>query len=142
MRYIKLQESEVETLEEAVRNHPNCFFRNRCQCLLSSHRGVAVKHLAITFNTRTRTIYTWFNRWATMGIIGLMNLAGQGRKPLLDAKNQEEVKKALAQVKDNSINLKRAAQELSSELGRPISKGMLQRLLKKRNIAGAASENG
>lgn len=142
MRYIKLQDTEVETLEEAVRNHTNRFFRNRCQCLLSSHRGVPVKHLALGYNTRTRTIYTWFDRWDSMGLVGLMNLPGQGRKPTLDPENQVEVGKALAQVKANSIRLATAAEHLSAELGRPISKGMLKQLLKKRSTAGGASGNG
>ena len=132
MRYIKLEENEVETLEEAVRNHPNRFFRNRSQCLLSSHRGVAIKQLALIYNTRTRTIYNWFDRWQAMGIVGLMNLPGQGRKPTLDVENQEQVNKALALVKENSIKIATAAERLTEELKRPVSKGMLKRLLKKK----------
>jgi transposase len=132
MRNIHLQDTEVETLEEAVRNHSNSFFRNRCQCVLASHRGVPVKHLAATHNTRTRTIYTWFDRWETMGLIGLTNLPGQGRKPVLDAENQAEVQRALALVKENSVKIDKAAERLSTELGRPVSKGMLKRLLKKK----------
>jgi transposase len=136
MRYIKLQDNEIETLEEAVRNHPNRFLRNRSQCLLSSHRGVPVKHLALTYHVRTRTIYYWFDRWRTMGLVGLMNLPGQGRKPTLDVEDQELVKKALAQVKENSLKLSAAAEQLSVELGRKVTKGILKRLVKKKDIAG------
>ena len=132
MRYIKLQDTEIETLEEALRHHPNRFFRNRCQCLLSSHRGVAVKHLARTFNTRTRTLYTWFDRWEAMGIVGLSNLPGQGRKAALNAEDQGEVKNALDQVRQNSIKLPTAAGRLSEDLGRRVTKGMLKRLIKKK----------
>lgn len=138
MRYIKLQDNELETLEEAVRHHPNRFFRNRSQCLLSSHRGVLVVHLARTYNVRTRTIYYWFDRWEKMGLAGLMNLPGQGRKPTLDVEDQESVKKALAQVKGNPLKLSAAAEQLSVELGRKVTKGMLRRLVKKKGTAGDA----
>ena len=138
MRYVKLQEFEIETLEEAVRHHPNRFFRNRSQCLLSSHRGVPVKHLAQIYNVRTLTIYYWFDRWETMGLVGLRNMPGQGRKPTLDVEDQEAVKKALAQVKENPLKLSRAAEELSVELGRKVSKGMLKRLVKKKDRVGGA----
>lgn len=137
MRYTKLQDLEIETLEEAVRNHSNRFFRNRCQCLLSSHRGLPVKHLALIYQVRTRTIYYWFDRWETMGIVGLMNLSGQGRSPILDAEDSDLIKKALAQVKNNPIKLAKAAEGLSAELGRKVTKGMLRRLVKKKVIAGA-----
>lgn len=138
MRYVKLQDTEMETLEEAVRHHPNRFFRNRSQCLLSSHRGVPVKHLARTYNVRTLTIYSWFDRWETAGIVGLRNLPGQGRKPTLDVEDQDSVKKALAQVKANPLKLSTAAEELSGELGRKVTKGMLKRLIKKKGTVGDA----
>jgi len=142
MRYTKLQESEIETLEEAVRKHSNRFFRNRCQCLLSSHRGVPVKHLTLSYNVRTRTIYHWFDRWERMGIVGLMNLPGQGRKPTLDVEDYDLVKKALAQVKDNSVKLSKAAEGLSAELGRKVTKGMLKQLIKKKGTVGGVLGNG
>lgn len=72
-----------------------------------------------------------------MGIVGLMNLPGQGRRPTLDAEDSDLVKKVLAQVKNNPIKLAKAAEDLSTELGRKVTKGMLRRLVKKKVIAGA-----
>jgi len=77
-----------------------------------------------------------------MGIVGLMNLPGQGRKPTLDVEDYDLVKKALAQVKDNSVKLSKAAEGLSAELGRKVTKGMLKQLIKKKGTVGGVLGNG
>jgi hypothetical protein len=63
MRYQFLPTDEELTLREAVNNHDNPFFRNRCQSFLMSYQQIQVKAIAKTFNVRTRTIYTWFDNY-------------------------------------------------------------------------------
>lgn len=99
-RFIKLTETERITLENGYQNHSRHNFRQRCQALLLSDNGLSCKEIAHFFNTRTRTIYTWMNRWESMGIVGLMILPGRGRKPLLDATNIDLIN----QVKKKSVN--------------------------------------
>ena len=83
MRYIKLLETERKTLEEGYKNHAKYHFRIRCHALILSDEGIQVKEIAKIYKTRTRTIYTWFDRWIKMGLAGLMILPGRGLKPKL-----------------------------------------------------------
>ncbi|MGB0839572.1 MAG: helix-turn-helix domain-containing protein [Chitinophagales bacterium] len=82
-RYINLTKTERITLSEGYKNHSNRHFRQRCQALLLSDSGHSCKDLSAFFSVRSRTIYTWMNRWEQKGVVGLMNRKGQGRPPLL-----------------------------------------------------------
>lgn len=84
MRSIKLTSLERTTLENGYRNHPKHHFRQRCQALLLSDKGWSCKEIANLFDIRTRTLYTWMDRWEHMGLVGLMILPGRGLKPLLN----------------------------------------------------------
>lgn len=80
MRYLTLGSWERKTLEEGYCHHPKHHFRQRCHALLLSDEGQTVPQIAKLFKTRTRTIYTWMNRWQNTGIVGLMILPGRGLK--------------------------------------------------------------
>ena len=75
---------ELVTLQEAQKNSPKAHFRNRCYAIELSGRGKSVRYIADLFNTRTDTVYTWINRWESMGIVGLMILSGRGLKAKLN----------------------------------------------------------
>lgn len=91
MRYIILTPEEEQTLEQGLKNHSKHHFRQRCQALLLSARGIQVKEIAFLHSNRTRTIYTWMDRWHKMGISGLSILPGRGLKPLLSEESEELV---------------------------------------------------
>ncbi len=102
-----LTPEEEQTLEQGIKNHSKHHFRQRCQALLLSARGMQVKEIAFLNSNRTRTIYTWMERWNKMGIAGLAILPGRGLKPLLSEQSEELVgliKKALESAR--SLNLK------------------------------------
>lgn len=84
MRTIQLTKFERETLENCFKNHPKAHVRNRAQSLLFMDENWTVKQIAMLHHTRTRTIYTWLNRWQTMGIVGLVILPGRGLKSKLN----------------------------------------------------------
>ena len=93
MRYIQLTQSERITLEEGYKNHAKFHVRQRCQALLLSDEDWQVKQIAKLNHVRTRTIYTWMDRWQEMGLIGVMILPGRGVKPKLSVQNQAMVEK-------------------------------------------------
>lgn len=101
MRYVKLNETEKETLENAFKFHPKSHVRRRCHVLLLSNEGWKVKNLVMLYCVRSRTIYTWMDRWRDMGIVGLMILPGRGVKPKLSDKDSKLVKV----VKKNAARL-------------------------------------
>ncbi|NET80416.1 helix-turn-helix domain-containing protein [Okeania sp. SIO1F9] len=88
MRKIQLTDTEKKTLEEGYKNHPKAHFRLRCHTLLLSSEGMTVQELMKITKTRSRTIYTWMDRWEKMGVIGLTILQGRGIKSKLSAKDE------------------------------------------------------
>jgi len=89
MRKIKLTTSEEITLQEGYKNHPKAHFRLRCHALILSNEGMSVKDITTITKTRTRTIYTWMNRWNEKGIMGLTILRGRGIKAILSDQDEE-----------------------------------------------------
>ena len=129
MRYIELTESEQATLEEAIRHHPSSIVRTRSQCLLLSARQYRVKALSALYQVRTRTLYEWFSRWQSMGVVGLRISEGRGRKALLQPLHLPLVVETLT---SDCQDLKQASVHLSQELAVSISKGQVKRFLKAR----------
>ena len=93
VRYIKLTETERITLENGYQNHPKHHFRQRCHTLLLSDAGRSCPEIADLFNIRTRTIYTWMDRWESIGLVGLMIQSGRGVKPLLNIVDTDLIEK-------------------------------------------------
>lgn len=91
MRYVKLNNLEQETLKEGYKHHIKSHVRQRCQSLLLSDEGWQVKQIAQLYHVRTRTIYTWMNRWNRIGLAGVLILPGRGVKPKLKAQDQSIV---------------------------------------------------
>lgn len=78
MRFVKLTEAELITLQEGHKKGLNFQFRNRCQCLVFSHQGRTVSELAEFFEVSKITIYGWFDRWEKSGICGVMVNSSRG----------------------------------------------------------------
>lgn len=104
MRFVKLTEAELVTLQEGHKNGAQFQFRNRCQCLMLSHQGMTVSQLSKFFEASLITIYSWFDRWQEKGLSGLINKPGRGRKPILSLQNFKQIK-----------SVKTAALETSAE---------------------------
>jgi transposase len=137
-----LTEEEKRTLEQGYLNSPKAHFRNRCHSILLSIEGYKVSEIALLYKVRTRTIYTWFNRWESNGISGLILLKGRGVKAKLDQLSPEEFDQVKEALKLDPQSLKRVCQVLSDALGFKISKYMLKRVLKKNsNTLGDALES-
>lgn len=139
MRYISLTPTEEVSLQEAVRNHPSALFRHRSQALLLSHRNYGVPELARLYQVRTRTLYEWFSRWQSMGLVGLRITKGRGRKPILLPEHIPLVADAL---RLDCRNLQQVSVEVSQQVGAPVSKGQVKRFLKSSVTVGGDYVNG
>ncbi len=126
-KLVELNEIEKTILREGMKNHHAHLFRERCHCLLLSAEGYEIKGLAAVFPVSQMTIYNWLRRWEKGGISGLKDLAGRGRKPILQAADLPQVK---ARVQENAQQLKIARHQLKEELGREFSEKTLRRFLK------------
>ena len=59
MRFVKLSEAELITLQQGHKNGSQFQFRNRCFCLILSSQGKTVPELAKFFDVSRITIYAW-----------------------------------------------------------------------------------
>lgn len=130
MRFIKLSEAELITLQEGHKNGLQFQFRNRCQCLVFSHQGRPVSELAEFFCVNPITIYGWFDRWETSGIAGVMNKLGRGRKPILSLQNPTHIESVKTAVRKNAQSIKAMVAELETTLNTPMSVDTVKRFLK------------
>lgn len=132
MRYIQaLSKEEKIMLLECQEKHKKSQVRNRSHALLLSDEGKATSFIAALFKVRTRTIYEWFNRWESNGIMGILLKPGRGRKAKLndiDTLQQQFIEK---EVRLNPQKLDKVAELLNSKLSFKVTKNMLKNYLKK-----------
>ena len=126
-RFVQLNTEEIITLKEGMKNGSAHLFRQRCHCLLLSGEGRAVKDLTEIFKVSANTVYGWLNRWEGKGIVGLRDLPGRGRKPILGAADLAQVKQ---RVQANAQQLRVARVALKADLEREFSDKTLRRYLK------------
>lgn len=127
-RYIKLESSEVITLEEGYKNVSHHQFKSRCHCLLLSNQGYDMASLARIFGVTQPSITHWFDNWEQKGIVSLWNQSGQGRKFILTQSDEAIIK---AKVQNSPQELKKVREELKEELKKDFSQKTLERFLKK-----------
>lgn len=139
MRFVKLVEAELVTLQEGHKNSLKFQFRNRCQCLVFSHQGKTVSELARFFEVSKITIYGWFDRWEKSGICGLMDKPGRGRKPILSLQNRVHIESVRTAVRKNAQSLKAMVAELETTLETEMSVDTVKRFLK--NLISATGES-
>lgn len=138
MRFVKLTEAELKTLQEGHKNHLQFQFRNRCQCLVLSHQGMTVAQLAKLFEISEITVYSWFDRWEKLGLSGLMNRPGRGRKPILSLQNSAHIKSVKSAVGKNPQSVKQVVAELKTALDTEMSTDTVKRFLK--NLVSVSAE--
>lgn len=130
-RILNLSSSEQATLEAGYKNSRKHHFRNRCHSILLSYEGYTVSEIAKLYKVRSRTIYTWFNRWESMGLVGLMILQGRGVKAKLDELSEAQMEQVKAVIGSDPRSLRNICRDVSELLGYKVTKNMLKRLVKK-----------
>ena len=141
MRFIKLSETDLKSLESGHRHGKHFLFRDRCQCLILSHQGHTISEFTKLFNVHHVTIYEWFNLWESGGSKALHKKSGQGHCPKLSPANPKHVEHARALVEDEMRNLKAVVAKLSAELEIEMHPDTLKRFLKNLPTLSADSAN-
>lgn len=133
MRKVKeLTEWEKMTLEQGYRNSKKAHFRVRCHSVLMSSEGYKVREIAKLYKVRTRTIYSWFNKWEERGIVGLMIWKGRGIKAKMDKLEEQEIEQVKLVIASDPSSLKVIVEQLSELLGYRVTKYMVKRIIKKK----------
>src|SRR4030095_11394565 len=111
MKYVApLRDDEIQTLHDMHRYHPARRARMRAHRPLLSHQGFSLPHIARFYQVDRRSVSTWIDRWQTMGLVGLYDQLGSGRRPLLNEAEQHKVYDYLHQYPKD---LKKVVQALS-----------------------------
>ena len=128
MLYIKqLTSEEILTLEEMHKNHPSHLSRNRAHSVLLSYRGHSVPMICSIYNVCRQTVSTWFFKWDTQGIVGLVDRPGRGRPCTL---SEEQKTIALQHIKESPRSLNKVIADLEKEFDLSLSLDILKSLCK------------
>jgi transposase len=139
MKYVApLRDDEIQTLQDMHRYHPARRARMRAHSLLLSHQGFSIPHIARFYQVDRRSVSTWIDRWQTMGLVGLYDQPGGGRRPLLNDEEQQKVHAYLAQYPKD---VKKVVQALEQETTKRVSTKTIKRLIKKTAMSGNGSGN-
>lgn len=90
MRYIEIEENReqiIENLADLIKSHHNHRVRKRAMAIkLSLEKKISIPMIVEIVDVKNRAIYEWFDRFDSMGIIGLLENRGRGRKSKIDDK--------------------------------------------------------
>ena len=114
-------------LERIYRQSRHHQVRQRAHCLILASQGVKNQELIKIFPVSYKTLYNWFNRWESEGIVGLYNKTGKGSKPTFNSRQKSQIKEW---AKQTPRQLKQVVQKVKDEWGITISTKTIQRILK------------
>ena len=117
----------AKLLERIYRQSRHHQVRQRAHCLILANQGVKVEELMKVFQVSYKTIYNWFTRWESEGIVGLYNKPGKGCKPTFDSGQKAQIKEW---AKQEPRQLKQVEQKIKEEWGISISSKTIKRILK------------
>ena len=130
-----LSAEEVIGLEQLWHRSDNFRLRNRAQAILLSFQKVSLDEIAKICQVGRDAVSGWIQKWEMRGEDGLKDEPKSGRRPRLSAA-EELAAVQLALQMPNSPTRQLAA--IEKQTGKPVSRGMLKRMLKK-NIGGNES---
>ena len=140
---ITLSDAQRSELEKGYRNGKSHAFRQRCQMILLKAEGRFSKEIAKIVGIKSqKQINSWVKRYkekyAEEGIHILHNEPGQGRKQILDRRQEETLIRQ--RVKQERQRLSKAKDLLESNLNKKFSLMTLKRFLKNLSADSNASD--
>jgi len=84
MKYIALNHQIIEALQTIVKIDTRHKSRARAQAFLLNAQGIKIPEIAKIIDVSQRTLYRWFDRFDNKNLNSIHELAGRGRKPLLN----------------------------------------------------------
>ena len=128
MRHIKgITKETFKLLKRIYKQSKYYQVRQRSLAIQLSYEGYKIAELMKILKVSRNTIYNWFNNWENLGLVGLYNRSGQGRKKQFDIKEQEKIRKW---VKETPKNLGKVQERIKKEWGVTTSKDTIKRIIK------------
>jgi len=130
--YIKpLTTEEIITLNEMHKKHPLHLSRRRAHSILLSHQGVSVPMICSIYAVCRQTVSTWFSKWESLGVCGLVDNSGRGRSAILSDGQKNDL---IKQVEKSPRSLKSVLSSLEAELGITVSIDMIKQICKQAGL--------
>jgi transposase len=91
-----LTESELLTIEQAIKNDLDLRLRQRALIIRLLHKGYKPEAIADVLSISTGPIYYWHNRWRKEGLDGLRDKPRSGRPPISNEAYRHKLEEVLA----------------------------------------------
>lgn len=137
-RIPNLSAEQVKELNHLYTNGSSHKIRQNAHIILLKSQGHSSKYITTLsgYPKFEVTINFWLTRYESLGISGLKNKAGQGRKKILNQATDETIVKDI--VKSERQRLSHAKSLIEKELDVKMSKRTLSRFLKR--LTGVSAE--
>lgn len=116
-----------QLLERIYRQSRHHQVRQRAHCLILATHGVKTGELMRIFKVTYKTLYNWFNRWESEGMIGLYNKPGRGSKRTFNFAQEEKIREW---TKQEPRQLKQVVQKVKEEWEIGVSTKTVKRIIK------------
>lgn len=91
-----LTESELLTIEQAIKSHADLRLRQRAQIIRLLHKGQKPDQTAELLSTTVSQVYWWHQRWRSEGLAGLADRPRSGRPKAANAAYRQKLEETLA----------------------------------------------
>lgn len=129
MKFVaSLTEAEITTLSDLLKYGPNYRYRQRAHMVLLSNKGYMINDLSDIFGLDRDNISIALDRWKDLGIVGLRDAPGKGRKEKLSSDYKNKI---IDWVENNTPrSIKEILNYISEVLNIDVSEDTIRGLLK------------
>ena len=123
---LQLTDSEKHDLESAYKTGDSHCYRTRCKAILLKSQGKSANEIASILDVSIPSVFNWIKRYGDEGINGLKTRTGRGRKPIIDSSDEEIIRKA---IEEDRQNVSKAREAWQNATGKKASDATLKRFL-------------
>ena len=123
---LQLTDSEKHDLEIAYKTGDSHCYRTRCKAILLKSQGKSANEIASILDVSIPSVFNWIKRYGDEGINGLTTRTGRGRKPIIDSSDEEIIRKA---IEEDRQNVSKAREAWQNATGKKASDATLKRFL-------------
>ena len=123
---LQLTASEKHDLEIAYKTGDSHCYRTRCKAILLKSQGKSANEIASILDVSIPSVFNWIKRYGDEGINGLKTRTGRGRKPIIDSSDEEIIRKA---IEEDRQNVSKAREAWQNATGKKASDATLKRFL-------------
>ena len=123
---LQLTDSEKHDLEIAYKTGDSHCYRTRCKAILLKSQGKSANEIASILDVSIPSVFNWIKRYGDEGINGLKTRTGRGRKPIIDSSDEEIIRKA---IEEDRQNVSKSREAWQNATGKKASDATLKRFL-------------